>query len=161
MDYPFVLDLKFSPTSGVCGPSWKRWTLPWPGLGHRRRQPGANCKTFSSASASVPLCLHHCTTEPSEKWFIQRSNKWFVRGWENSITALAHLFCLTLTGSCIAMFCKPFFTSLYICFCSCLTVMSGPTYQDTIPHIISGSAELSLREGGVPFIRLCPISHLT
>ena len=45
---------------------------------------------------------------------VQRSEKWFVRGWENFITALAYLFCLAQHGSCLAMFAKPFFTTQMI-----------------------------------------------
>ena len=32
----------------------------------------------------------------------------------NLVLALAYLFCLALPGSCLAMFCKPFFSTLYI-----------------------------------------------
>ena len=45
---------------------------------------------------------------------IQGSERWFVCSWENIITALAYLFCLALPWSCLAMFCKPFFTTLNV-----------------------------------------------
>ena len=62
----------------------------------------------------APVIWHLVCELDKLRVLLQRSEEWFVRVWENLITALAYLFWLALIGSCLAMFCKPFFTPLYI-----------------------------------------------
>ena len=57
--------------------------------------------------SNIPVFLIHYSN-----LCVQESEKWFVRGWENFITAPAYLFSLALPWSCLAMFCKPSFTTL-------------------------------------------------
>ena len=44
--------------------------------------------------------------------YVQRSEKWLVRGWVKFVPALAYLFCLT-AWVLLNKFYQPFFTSLY------------------------------------------------
>ena len=66
-------------------------------------------------------------TQPCQQ--IPRSAKVFVRGYEKCVPALACLFCLALSGSCLARFAY-FLTDL--CICNLTVLYTTPTHQSHV-----------------------------